>query len=118
MNRAITTIAVAAVATTAVAGAALAQDMGYPRDGNVNGRVVAINEDAGTFTVADRYGSVKVDIGYLGRNPLDDTGRLQIERNDLVSASGQLTLADGDPGMRVMNAGSVSLHIDTSDPAN
>ncbi|WP_299436599.1 hypothetical protein [uncultured Rhodospira sp.] len=114
MKRTVTTMAVAMATTAALSGAALAQGLAYPRDATVNGRVTAVNEEAGTFTVAARHGPVTVHINRLGDNPIDDVGRVQIERNDLVSASGMLDLAEEDRTERTMQAGTVSVHIDSS----
>jgi hypothetical protein len=118
MKRTVTMMAVAMTTTAALGGAALAEGMPYPRDATVNGRVTAVNEQAGTFTVAARHGPVTVHIGHLGDNPIDDVGRVQVERNDLVSASGMLDLAEEDRTERVMQAGTVSVHIDTSAPSS
>ncbi|MQX37452.1 OB-fold nucleic acid binding domain-containing protein [Roseospira navarrensis] len=117
MKRTIQTIAMAAATTTIIGGAAMAEMYDYPRDTTVNGRVTAVNEQAGTFTVADRFGEVDVYVNRLGDNPLDDVGRVKIETDDVVSASGMISVDEEDQD-REMHAGRVSVHIDASSKAN
>ncbi len=112
MKKTLTAAVVALGTTAAMSGAALAQDMGYPRDANLSGIVTSVGTDS--FMLAEHYGPVEVHVDRLSDNPLDGNGRIQIQTNDRVTAAGLLSLDKGVAGKRILRAGTVSLLVDAS----
>jgi len=123
MKRTLTAIAVALGSAGVVSGPALAASSVQwdhattAKEATIQGMVTGVNAEVETFTLDTRHmGSVVVNVGQMGDNPLDEEGRIQLERGDNVSAMGMIGRDIAD--QLVLEASNVSLFVDDSDPAN